>query len=346
MSKIICDVCGTSYPETATQCPICGCVRSGDSVTVSGDTSEAVVQQPSSYTYVKGGRFSKTNVKKRNSGKPIYSTETAQRPQRASAPKQPIKKAKKNEVGLIIAVVVLLIAIAAVVVYIACSILGIDLLAKDTPTNSTSGPSASTNETVETTEPSTLEIPCEELVILSDHVIELTSVGEKYLISAKASPDNTTDTIEFASDDSNVATVDSDGTVIAVGNGETVIYVTCGNMEFDCRVICTIEGASDPTENTNPVDGTEPSQPSTTYTEADLTFQDNGFGYEYTIDFSVGSFNPYNGKIPAELVEFSGNDASVATVDADGLVTFVGKGRVVITAKYEDWKIECIIRVI
>ena len=30
MSKIICDICGTSYPETAKQCPICGCVRPGD----------------------------------------------------------------------------------------------------------------------------------------------------------------------------------------------------------------------------------------------------------------------------------------------------------------------------
>ena len=27
MSKIICDVCGTSYPDTAEQCPICGCSR-------------------------------------------------------------------------------------------------------------------------------------------------------------------------------------------------------------------------------------------------------------------------------------------------------------------------------
>ena len=25
MSKIICDVCGTSYPDTAECCPICGC---------------------------------------------------------------------------------------------------------------------------------------------------------------------------------------------------------------------------------------------------------------------------------------------------------------------------------
>ena len=78
MSKIICDVCGTSYPETGTQCPICGCVRSSDAVTISGDTNEALVQAPT-YTYVRGGRYSKTNVKKRNAGKPIYNAEPTQR---------------------------------------------------------------------------------------------------------------------------------------------------------------------------------------------------------------------------------------------------------------------------
>ena len=34
MNKVVCDLCGTSYPETATQCPICGCVRPADAVTV------------------------------------------------------------------------------------------------------------------------------------------------------------------------------------------------------------------------------------------------------------------------------------------------------------------------
>ena len=29
MSKIICDVCGTRYPDTAEQCPICGHIRNG-----------------------------------------------------------------------------------------------------------------------------------------------------------------------------------------------------------------------------------------------------------------------------------------------------------------------------
>ena len=61
MSKIICDVCGTSYPESANQCPICGCVRSGDAVTVRGDTNNTEVNTTGSYTYVKGGRFSKAN---------------------------------------------------------------------------------------------------------------------------------------------------------------------------------------------------------------------------------------------------------------------------------------------
>ena len=27
MNKVICDICGTSYPDTATNCPICGFER-------------------------------------------------------------------------------------------------------------------------------------------------------------------------------------------------------------------------------------------------------------------------------------------------------------------------------
>ena len=37
MSKIICDVCGTRYPDTAEQCPICGHIRAA-----SGKTAEDV----------------------------------------------------------------------------------------------------------------------------------------------------------------------------------------------------------------------------------------------------------------------------------------------------------------
>ena len=30
MSKIICDICGTTYPSTAECCPICGCSNDGE----------------------------------------------------------------------------------------------------------------------------------------------------------------------------------------------------------------------------------------------------------------------------------------------------------------------------
>ena len=64
MSKIICDVCGTSYAETLTQCPICGCVRSVDVRTVSeSEDDELQSAHTGGYNHVKGGRFSKSNVK-------------------------------------------------------------------------------------------------------------------------------------------------------------------------------------------------------------------------------------------------------------------------------------------
>lgn len=65
MSKIVCDVCGTAYPETASQCPICGNAKS-DTASAAGDTAA----QDNGYAYLKGGRFSRANVRKRNSGKP------------------------------------------------------------------------------------------------------------------------------------------------------------------------------------------------------------------------------------------------------------------------------------
>ena len=42
MSKIICDICGTSYPETATQCPICGCVLAPDDVVYKNAENEYI----------------------------------------------------------------------------------------------------------------------------------------------------------------------------------------------------------------------------------------------------------------------------------------------------------------
>ena len=63
MSKIICEVCGTAYPEASTQCPICGCVRPADANGVPSGPEEKAPER--TYLHVKGGRFSKANVRKR-----------------------------------------------------------------------------------------------------------------------------------------------------------------------------------------------------------------------------------------------------------------------------------------
>ena len=61
MSKIVCDICGTTYPDTEEQCPICGCAKD---VTVSELADELLEQEVSSAapTAVFPGRKKKAPV--------------------------------------------------------------------------------------------------------------------------------------------------------------------------------------------------------------------------------------------------------------------------------------------
>ena len=93
MSKIICDVCGTSFSDTSTQCPICGSVHQGDSL-ISNQSNQDV----GGYTYVKGGRFSKNNVKKRTNGAAGDNSKGS------------------NSTGLIIVIILLILIVATLIV--------------------------------------------------------------------------------------------------------------------------------------------------------------------------------------------------------------------------------------
>ena len=382
MSKIICDVCGTSYPETANQCPICGCIRSGDAVTVSGDTMQPATKPPA-YTPVKGGRFSKANVRKRNSGKPLYNAESPVKPKRDAQPMKPNSApampranannnksgghysngkpaqskeiSKKTEIGMIIAIVILLIAIAAVVIYIACSFLDIGSSEKNSSANqnttistdnggTTTVPSG--DNTTEpsgsvTTEPTVQQVPCTSVSIApKQHT--LNSVGGIIQLQITVEPANCTEEVQIYSDVEGIVSIEqidnSAAVVTALSDGAVEITVECGDQSDTCRVICDISGA----------EPTDPPVVEPEFSQADLKFVDNGYGYEYTIPLSQGSFNPYEGasKIPAELVTFASNDENVATVDETGLITFVGKGRVEITATYNEWVIKAVLIVI
>lgn len=316
MSKIICDVCGTSYSETATQCPICGCVRPGDAVTVAGDTNEVETPVSGTYNYVKGGRFSKANVKKRNRGATLKTVA----PKAKEETQTP--DLKRNEKPFIIAVVVLLLAIIAIVVYIAVRFFAMGGLDKpdDTMTENTTASS-----TVEQTEATLLEIPCVELT-LSKTLITFDKPDAAVLLSVSLNPVDTTDVLFFHSQDETVATVSEDGKVIAVGPGDTVITVTCGDAIALCDVMCTFENSSQ-----------ETTQETISAEELKLNRDD------FTLSNNGDSWNLYNGAIPADQITWTSDDEKVATIK-NGVVTAVGGGYTTVYGEYMGVKVSCIVR--
>ena len=71
MSKIICDICGTRFPDTTEQCPICGHIRSADEKPIEDVLITDSVPHETRQK-VRGGRFSKSNVQKRTQNSHSY----------------------------------------------------------------------------------------------------------------------------------------------------------------------------------------------------------------------------------------------------------------------------------
>ena len=321
MSKIICDVCGTSYPETATQCPICGCVRPGDSVSFSANAKEQDLQRNGTYTFVKGGRFSKTNVKKRNNGNAAFSTDDIpDSDNEASA-------TKKKETGLVIAIITLLLAIIAVSIFIALRFFN-PALPIDKGNEGSTG--QATDGTTESTSASTsLKIPCVGLVI-SKTSVEFEKTGAALLLNVTLSPVDTTDKLIFTSSDETVATVTQDGKITAVDSGEATITAVCGNYEAECKVICSFESTS--TENTE-----ETQAPTVPVEDFELNRKD------FTLTKKGETWKLYNGDIPSDQITWTSGDENVATVK-DGVVTAVGAGYTTVYGEYGGTKLSCIVR--
>lgn len=284
MNKIICDVCGTAYPETSSQCPICGFARTAEAVS-SGDQLAENAAAASTYNYVKGGRFSKSNVRKRNQNQPETRTKK-QRPVREENPvdlsddEVAVQPPKSNR-GLVVTVVILLLAILAVVMYIALKYF-IPVGGFDKP-NETTLPPAQTSA-VQTTDDGLIH--CTNLN-LTDVSVTLDGEGRQWLLNVTAEPVDTTDIIVYSSSDESVVTVSESGTLTAISEGSAVITITCGDITTECSVVCefpeptTAPAVTEPEQTqpvetqpvetqpveTQPVETTAPSvDPSKTYT--------------------------------------------------------------------------------
>ena len=323
MSKVICDVCGTAYPETATVCPICGSAKQAGEHTEAGNVPAA---ESAAYTYVKGGRFSKRNVRRRSAmGGRAQETRVPKTERRSRISDNEENVADNNgddervNKGLVAVVIVLLLAIIAVVVYI-----GIRFFS---PSNTVQVPTSApivTEDPTPTNDPDPTEPPTEATVsctgvTLSQENLAFTEIGGSFTLTVTLAPVNTTDKVTFQSADETVATVK------AVGYGQTTITVTCGAVTAPCEVTCisnfTIEFNTNPKWN-DPVTG----YPDTTVTQGE-------------------TWKAYKGalSVPADQITWISDDTNIAVVQ-NGIVTAIAPGKTLIHAEYGGKRYTCIFR--
>ena len=151
-------------------------------------------------------------------------------------------------------------------------------------------------------------------------IIFINAAGNAWLLNVVPTPANTTDEITYASADQNVATVSADGKIVAVGSGETVITVSCGSIQVECKVVCEI-----PVETTIDMSDFK-------IKKVDITFDKKG-----------QTFLLYDGKIDVKDITWTIGNTNVATIQ-DGVVRAVANGTTYAYGEYNGVKLQCIVR--
>ena len=210
MSKIVCDVCGSTYSETEVQCPICGTAKS--------EAAKPVVEANGENQSNKGGKFSKTNNRKAAAGGAKKSGGENSKAGEEGTP---------SNVAMIVIVAVLLLAIVTVCVFIAVRLI-------NRPEPDPNIPSQSTSATV----------PCTGIALAdsTQKTLTFTELSQTVQLSVYALPENTTDIVDFTytTSDPTVVTVSTTGLVTPVASGTATITIAYGSYTIPVSVTCDI----------------------------------------------------------------------------------------------------------
>lgn len=349
MSKIICDVCGTRYPDSADQCPICGCSHNPAAQPQEAEPvgfEEETVE--TAYKAERGGHFSKANVRKRNRNQPVYEepevSVAALEEEEDDSAEEFEESNGKGGVILNVLLVIVILALLAVSSYIFLKFFMPNFMDQEAvPTDPTvveTMAPATEEPTEEPTEAPTEDpnVACEQLSIeVTD--ITLNEEGAMFLLNVQVLPENTTDPIMYISSNEDVATVNEEGRVTAIGEGSVVISIFCGERQTECNVICNFATETEaPTEEATeePTEAPVPALKDVKLgvKSADLTFRSGG--QQATIKLTC--------KLDNDEVTWTSADESIATVDKDGVITRVGVGTTTVTGQYGEQTVEIIVR--
>lgn len=346
MSKVICDICGTAYQDTAESCPICGYSQFPDIDL----TEEDLLMDEPLLTRNKGGKFAETNVKRKN--KEIFDYDRVNPSQRDPEDDEDEDEEDydeeedeeddqpKSSAGLVIVLVILIMLLLAAVGFVFFKFFLPSLTgSKELEAPTTEAIVTEAPETEATTEPT---IPCTDLV-LNEAPRSLSKEGQFYLLNVKVLPEDTTDELKYVSGDENIVTVTDGGRIVAVGEGETTVYITCGKMQINCPVTVKYEEETlPPTEETVAETGaeTEATVEETTLPDVELKLKSNdksiAVGYGFTLELDC--------ELDPSQVEWSVEHEHIASVDENGFVLAKAKGTTAVIVRYGDQEVQCIIR--
>ena len=167
--------------------------------------------------------------------------------------------------------------------------------------------------TVTPVSPTSIDLNIKDMVLF---------IGQSETIQAVIRPANTTyPTVTWHSENESIATVSANGKVTGIAEGVATITAKCGNVSATCVV----------TVNPIPASNIE-------ITSGNVTL-------------TIGSSAKLAAKVSPENtthpeVEWSSSDIGIATITADGIVTAVSLGTVVITAKCGNVSTTCTVTVI
>ena len=163
------------------------------------------------------------------------------------------------------------------------------------------------------------------------------SISDAYPTPVQFNVEGASGTVTWKSSNTNVVSVSASGVVTAVGRGEASVTATdAAGKSGSCRVLVTVTNLSGSSASTSPAPSQAPApsqSQSQTPSGGTLTFSAFGNTLE---EFTMSAANPdpvtlkVNGA--SGTVTWTSSNTSVATVDANGKVTMVGKGRCTVTA--------------
>lgn len=346
MGKIICDVCGTSYPDTAEQCPICGCTKES-AAQMLGD--EIIGDEE-----VKGEKSGKFSLKKR---KEIFdfdevNTKREDPEDQGESVDLDDDEDEETDEGRPNTFLIVILTILIVVLLLAAGVLYVRYIRPNK--NDVHTP---TEPTFAATIPTSYRVPCETLVLSSGNEATLSSVGGMFLLHVNKIPADSTDEIIYTSADESIATVTADGRVEAVAEGQTTITITCGEKSIPFPVTVDFSAATEPS-----TEATAPSEPSSIHVPevtvaiespaAPVENQPIKTGVTLKLkqkEFSLPRLHTYHTlqldcDLDAEDVQWSTEHSYIATVDKTGKVTAVGYGVTDVIVKYGDQEVRCKVR--